>query len=113
MQLLVKTAVRYESYNDFGGQLIYKLSSRYRLNDKISLRAGYSTGFRAPSLHQVYFQNISSQFINGEILQVGTFNNESAVASEAFKIEKLKPELSKHFSAGISGKIKRKFHIYF
>ncbi|WP_299885988.1 TonB-dependent receptor [uncultured Lacinutrix sp.] len=112
-KLLIKTAARYESYNDFGGQLIYKLSGRYRLNDKISLRTGYSTGFRAPSLHQVYFQNISTQFINGDIVQVGTFNNESAVASEAFQIEKLKPELSKHFSAGFSGKIKEHFTFTF
>ncbi|WP_290469677.1 TonB-dependent receptor [Lacinutrix sp. MedPE-SW] len=108
-KLLIKTAARYESYNDFGDQLIYKLSSRYALNDNMSFRAGYSTGFRAPSLHQVYFQNISSQFINGEIVQVGTFNNESAVALEAFKIEKLKPELSKHFNAGVSGKINKNF----
>lgn len=108
-KLLVKTAARYESYNDFGGQLIYKLSGRYAFNDNISLRTGYATGFRAPSLHQVYFQNISSQFINGEIVQVGTFNNESAIASEAFKIGELKPELSNHFSAGLSGKIKESF----
>jgi len=110
---LVKTAARYESYNDFGAQLVYKLSTRYRLKDDISFRAGYATGFRAPSLHQVYFQNISSQFINGEIIQVGTFNNESAVANEAFKVGKLKPELSKHFSAGISGKLKDNFTFSF
>ena len=60
---------------------IWKLSSRYRISDNISLRVSYSTGFRAPSLHQVFFQNISTQFINGEILQVGTFNNESAVSN--------------------------------
>lgn len=107
--LLIKTAARYESYNDFGGQLIYKLSGRYKINDKISFRTGYSSGFRAPSLHQVYFQNISSQFINGDIVQVGTFNNQSAVAKEAFKIEALTPELSNHLSAGISGKIKDSF----
>ena len=108
-KILIKTAARYESYNDFGGQLIYKLSARYAFSDNISFRSGYATGFRAPSLHQVYIQNISSQFINGEIIQVGTFNNESAVASKAFNIDKLKPELSKHFSAGLSGKIKENF----
>ncbi|WP_452224797.1 TonB-dependent receptor [Lacinutrix chionoecetis] len=108
-KLLVKTAVRYEAYNDFGGQLIWKLSTRYRVNDAIGIRSAYSTGFRAPSLHQVYFQNISSQFINGEIIQVGTFNNESAIANEAFKIGSLKPELSNHFSIGLNGKLKNNF----
>ncbi|WP_438712239.1 TonB-dependent receptor [Aquimarina muelleri] len=104
-KLLVRTAARYEAYNDFGGQAIWKLSGRYRVKDAISVRAGYSTGFRAPSLHQVFFQNISTQFINGESMQVGTFNNESAVTTEAFDIGKLKPELSSHLSGGISGKL--------
>ncbi|QXP59268.1 TonB-dependent receptor domain-containing protein [Olleya sp. HaHaR_3_96] len=108
-KLLIKTAARYESYNDFGGQLIWKVSGRYRVNDALGIRSGISTGFRAPSLHQVYFQNISSQFINGEIIQVGTFNNESAVAQEAFKIQNLKPELSRHYSLGVNGKLKDNF----
>ncbi|WP_378172361.1 TonB-dependent receptor domain-containing protein [Aquimarina sp. SS2-1] len=112
-KLLVKAAGRYEAYNDFGGQAIWKLSGRYRINENMSLRTGFSTGFRAPSLHQVFFQNISTQFINGESVQVGTFNNESAVATEAFQISKLKPELSKHFTAGVSGKLKENFTFTF
>ncbi|MHA7057512.1 TonB-dependent receptor [Aquimarina sp. M1] len=112
-KLLVKAAARYEAYNDFGGQAIWKLSSRYRINDNISVRTGFSTGFRAPSLHQVFFQNISTQFINGESVQVGTFNNESAIATEAFQINKLTPELSRHFSAGLSGKVNENFTFTF
>ncbi len=103
-KLLLRGAARYELYNDFGGQAIWKLSGRYRIKDGITIRTGFSTGFRAPSLHQVYFQNISTQFINGESVQVGTFNNESAVTSGAFKIGNLKPELSNHLSAGISSR---------
>ncbi len=104
-KLLLKTAARYEVYNDFGSQGIWKLSGRYRINNGLSIRTGYSTGFRAPSLHQVFFQNISTQFVNGESVRVGTFNNESAVANEAFQIKSLKPELSNHLSMGISGKL--------
>lgn len=36
---------------------------------------------------------------------MGTFNNESAVATEAFRIGKLRAEISKHFSAGFNGKL--------
>lgn len=104
-QLLLKTALRYEFYNDFGGQLVWKLSGRYKLSDNFMVRSGYSTGFRAPSLHQVFFQNISTQFVGGESFQVGTFNNESAVVKEAFGVANLKPELSSHFSMGFSGKL--------
>lgn len=106
---LVKLGGRYEASNDFGSQGVYKVSSRYRLNDGISVRGSFSKGFRAPSLHQVFFQNISTQFIDGEIVQVGTFNNESAVSREAFKIDQLRAEVSKHFSLGINGKLSDRF----
>jgi iron complex outermembrane receptor protein len=102
---LVRVGGRYESSNDFGSQGVYKIASRYRFSDNLSFRAAYSKGFRAPSLHQVYFQNISSQFINNTIVQVGTFNNESAVAREAFGIDRLRAETSRHFSAGLNGKL--------
>ena len=104
-KLLFRIGGRYESSNDFGSQGVYKIASRYSINEDISLRGAFSKGFRAPSLHQVYFQNISTQFINGEIVQVGTFNNESAVASEAFGIDRLRAEISKHFSLGFNGKL--------
>ena len=107
-KLLFSIGGRYESSNDFGSQGVYKIASRYIINDNLSIRGSYSKGFRAPSLHQVFFQNISSQFIDGEIVQVGTFNNESAVANEAFKIARLRAELSNHFSAGLNGKIGEK-----
>jgi len=106
--LLLKGAARYAAYNDFGDQIIWKLSSRYSFTDFISARIGFSTGFRAPSLHQVFFQNISTQFIGGESIRVGTFNNESAVVrgDDALGISRLSPEISTNFSVGISGKIK-------
>ncbi|MCH9659864.1 MAG: TonB-dependent receptor [Bacteroidetes bacterium] len=106
---LLKLGGRYESSNDFGSQGVYKFSSRFRINDDISIRGSYSKGFRAPSLHQVFFQNISTQFIDGEIVQVGTFNNESAVAREAFKIDNLRAEISEHFSVGFNGKFSDQF----
>ncbi len=107
--LLIKGAMRYEFYNDFEGQTIWKLASRYSFSDNLSVRSSFSTGFRAPSLHQVYFQNVSNQFIDGEIKEVGTFNSESAIVNDAFELENLKPELSNHFSLGVSGKINNTF----
>lgn len=108
-KLLIRGATRYAVYNDFGGQNVWKIATAYKMNENLSFRADFSTGFRAPSLHQVFFQNISTQFVGGEIVQVGTFNNESAVVTEAFGISELKPELSQHFGTGISGKINDNF----
>ncbi|MEM7549449.1 MAG: TonB-dependent receptor [Bacteroidota bacterium] len=99
-KLLVGAAARYETYSDFGDQATWKLSGRYELTDEISVSAGVASGFRAPSLHQVFFSNISIQFVDNEALRVGTFNNESTVAA-AFGIDELKPEISRHISAGV------------
>ena len=100
---LVETAIRGESYSDFGDNLSWKVASRYKWKEKWSVRGVYSTSFRAPSLHQVHFNNLSTQFINGEAYLIGTFNNESAV-SKAFGIDRLKAETSTNYSIGITGK---------
>lgn len=107
---LLGTALRYEVYSDFGDQLTWKLSGRYKLGENYSLSGGLSTGFRAPSLHQFYFNNVGTQFVNSNPLRVGTFNNESTVA-RAFGIGDLKPELSDHISLGFIGKPTAEFTI--
>ncbi len=111
--LLLKAAFRYESNNDFGENAIWKVSSRYLFNKNISVRSSYSTGFRAPSLHQVYFQKISTQYFDSDISQVGTFNHESSLVTDAFNVKDLAPELSKHFSLGLSAKVKDKYTFAF
>ncbi|AUS05028.1 TonB-dependent receptor [Pseudotamlana carrageenivorans] len=110
---LFKAAYRFESNNDFGENSVWKLSGRYLLNKNISFRSSYSTGFRAPSLHQVYFQKISTQYFDGDISQVGTFNHESSLITDVFKVNQLTPELSKHFSLGWSSKFKNKYTFAF
>ncbi|WP_299459422.1 TonB-dependent receptor [uncultured Microscilla sp.] len=103
--LLVGVAGRFESYSDFGDNFSWKTVARYKISQALSLRAAFSTGFRAPSLHQYYFSNLSTQFItigaNQVPVQVGTFNNESNVA-RAFGIDRLKPEVSQNFSVGFT-----------
>nr|WP_173921060.1 TonB-dependent receptor [Pseudidiomarina piscicola] len=97
-------AVRYEDYSDFGSHTSWKLSGRYDLTDEWALRATANTGFRAPSVQQLYFSNISTLFIdrgNGlQPEQSGTFNNISTVARE-LGINGLEPEQSRSFSGGI------------
>lgn len=112
-RLLINTAARYETYNDFGGQGVSKLAARYKFKDLVNFRIGFATGYRAPSLHQVFFNNISTQIEStGEAVQVGTFNNQSALAKN-LGIEQLKPELSKHFSAGFTSRIKNNLSFTF
>jgi iron complex outermembrane receptor protein len=107
-KLLFNTAARFENYDFFGSNLTSKLASRYKMTDNFSFRGSYSSGFRAPSLHQIYFNNLSTQFIGGQSFQVGTFNNESPIA-KALGIGTLQPENSNNFSFGFSAKNKEGF----
>ncbi|HET8816674.1 MAG TPA: TonB-dependent receptor [Pseudidiomarina sp.] len=97
-------AIRYEDYSDFGSNTSWKLSGRYDITDELAVRATANTGFRAPSVQQIYFTNISTLFINrnGELVpeQSGTFNNISPVA-QALELGNLQAEESQSFSMGV------------
>jgi iron complex outermembrane receptor protein len=80
------------------------LASRYKLTDNINLRGAVSTGFRAPSLHQIYFNSTSTLFTNGVPSEVGTFSNDSQVA-KLLGIPQLKQEESQSASVGFTAKI--------
>ncbi len=101
-QFLVGIAGRFENYNDFGSTVNGKLTLRYKLNQNMSLRGSVSTGFRAPSLHQRFYSNTSTLFVDGVPYEVGTFTNDSRPA-QLLGIPKLKPEKSVSASAGFTG----------
>ncbi len=102
-------AGRLERYSDFGGSLTGKLSARYDFNPVFALRGSVNTGFRAPSLHQLHFTNVSTQFVTnaaGETVaqERGTYPNNSSVA-KALGIPDLKQERSVNFSGGAVARI--------
>jgi iron complex outermembrane receptor protein len=101
---LLNGAVRYENYSDFGNTTNYKLATRYKLTNNINLRGAVATGFRAPSLHQIYFNSTSTQFTAGVPQQVVTFKNDGLEAN-AFGIPSLKQEESNSYSIGFTAKI--------
>ncbi|ASW74125.1 TonB-dependent receptor [Chryseobacterium piperi] len=101
---LISGAVRFENYSDFGSTFNYKIATRYKLTDQINIRAAHSTGFRAPSLQQIYYNTTSTQFVGGTAYEVGTFSNDSQIA-KSLGIPTLKQERSMSFSAGITTKI--------
>jgi len=102
--LLVDAAARYENYSDFGSTFNYKLASRIKLDDNFNFRFAGSTGFRAPSIHQIYYNVTSTLFTNNQLLEVGTFSNDSAIAG-LLGIPKLKQETSKSGSVGFTYRI--------
>ncbi len=102
--LLADAAVRYENYSDFGSTFNYKLASRIKLDDYLNFRFAGSTGFRAPSIHQIYYNVTSTLFTNGQLLEVGTFSNDSRIAN-LLGIPSLKQETSKSASVGFTYRI--------
>jgi iron complex outermembrane recepter protein len=104
-RFLLDIGGRYESYSDFGQSLIGKVATRVKLPGGLLVRGAASTGFRAPSLQQLWFSNVSTLFLDvGGTLtptQVLTSNNQSPV-TKAFGIPLLKEERSFHASGGVT-----------
>ena len=100
----VNGAVRFEDYSDFGNTTNYKLATRYKVTPNVNVRGAVATGFRAPSLHQIYFNSTSTQFVGGVPFEVGTFSNDSEAAT-LLGIPKLKQEESLSGSIGFTAKV--------
>ncbi|MDQ3206608.1 MAG: TonB-dependent receptor [Pseudomonadota bacterium] len=99
-KLSLGIAGRYEDYSDFGNTTSGKFSARYAFSDTVALRGTVSTGFRAPSLQQQFFQSTATNFIGGVPFDVRTFSvgNPTAIALGA---EPLRAEESTNFGLGL------------
>lgn len=107
-QLLIQLAGRFESYSDFGQSINGKLAIRSDFSQSIAFRGAVSTGFRAPSLHQTWFNNVSIQFVLDETGQlvparVLSANNNDPV-TKAFGVADLKEETSVNVSLGVTAR---------
>ncbi|MCS6928509.1 MAG: TonB-dependent receptor [Saprospiraceae bacterium] len=104
---MVSIAGRFENYSDFGSTLNYKVASRYRFGDFLTIRASTSTGFRAPSMQQRFYAKTNTLFVStpGGLVPVesGTFPNGSRPA-EILGIPKLKQETSVNYALGITAR---------
>ncbi|SEK66691.1 iron complex outermembrane recepter protein [Colwellia chukchiensis] len=113
--LTLSSAVRLDHYDDFGTATTFKVATNWRLNKSLAFRAAYNTGFRAPAMQQLYFNNTSTQFIvteEQELLghKVATFRNDSTIAAR-LGIAQLKEETSKNLSLGAVAHLSDSFNI--
>ncbi len=95
----LQAAVRHERYSDFGSTTTGKLAGAFKATDDLLLRASASTGFRAPSLQQVYFSSTFTDFVSGVPMDVVLAPNGGKVANAA-GIPKLHEEKSKSYTLG-------------
>ncbi|MBE8723855.1 TonB-dependent receptor [Flavobacterium hungaricum] len=102
---LINGTVRHEEYSDFGGATVWKASTRYKfLDDKITLRGSVSTGFRAPTLHQIYTQKSQYSFVAGQGIQISGIINNISPQARQLGIPSLDPEKSTNITVGIGAK---------
>jgi len=102
---LIDATGRYENYSDFGDAFVYKLSTRYKFADeKVTLRGSYSTGFRAPSLHQIYTQKAQYSFVPGQGIQVSGLVNNVSREANLLNVPKLDAEKSNNLTIGVGAK---------
>ena len=100
----LQAAGRYEHYQGSGSSFTGKLAGLFTLTDGVKLRGSFTTGFRAPSMQQLFFNSTSTQFVTVMGMTVaqerGTFRNDSALAG-ALGIPGLQEETSISFGGGI------------
>ena len=113
---LIATALRYENYSDFGGTLNGKIASRIRVSDSFSFRGSFSSGFRAPSLAQVYFGSIINDVISDTETNTSTYyeylvSPNNAPLTKTFGIPSLKQETSLNTSLGFIFQPSKEFSV--
>lgn len=109
---LIGVAGRYENFSDFGDNFSYKANARYKIGNKGAIRASYSTGFRAPTLHQRYIK--LTQYIiiagNPDPQLQGTLPNDDP-AVKSLGVPNLFAETSTNIAGGITYKISSNFSV--
>jgi iron complex outermembrane receptor protein len=112
-QLTVQAAVRAEDFSEFGNTTDFKLAGIYHLTDTVRLRAAYSTGFHAPTAGQANITNVTTQNVNGVLIDQGTLPLSSVAGQLAADFvesagngrPQLGPEEAVNFSFGIGFEI--------
>jgi iron complex outermembrane receptor protein len=109
-KFMIGAAARFEYYSDFGSTLNFKLASRYKITKKFNLRGSVSTGFRAPSLAQSYYNLTFTNFIGNIPTESFLIANNSAIARR-FNIDNLKEEKAINASLGFTAKLGAMFNL--
>jgi len=100
-EFMLAGAVRFEDYSDFGSTFNFKLASRLKVSDAFAIRGSVSTGFRAPSLAQLYYNLIFNNIVAGASVPSLLSANNSTV-TKAFGIGQLTEEKAVNGSVGFT-----------
>lgn len=119
-QLDAITALRYDHYSDFGGDVNPKVSLRFKATDDLILRASWSTGFRAPSLSELgagtslgsnYIDCGAGKPFDGLCGAFGAQTGELEFDQETLGNKGLDAEHSTAYNAGVSWNLNDDFNV--
>ena len=110
-RLTVQAAVRYEEFSNFDNTTNYKLAGLFHVTVSLRLRAAFSTGFHAPTAGQANITNVTTQNVNGTLVDQGTLPLFSAAGqlgadyiaatNDGAGRPELGPEEAENFSFGV------------
>ena len=103
-QLFLQAAVRYEDYDDFDAELVWKLAAQLDVTDNFGVRGSIGTAFRAPTPGQQGTTNVSTRLPQGFPVATGLFPAGGPVA-QALGAVPLKPELSENYTIGFTAQV--------
>ena len=98
---MVSSALRFENYSDFGSTLNGKIAARLKTGGNVNFRGSISSGFRAPSLAQIYYNLRFTNFSSTGASEILLSPNNSPV-TQAFGIGKLNEEKAINGSLGFT-----------
>lgn len=104
----VRLAGRYDHYSDFGGDFNPSVGLRFRPSEALVFRAGWNTGFRAPSLAQAGSGTTAASFTlpcasGSEFFTnwCGSRSGRPTILSQVLANPNLEPETSEAWNAGM------------
>lgn len=98
---MISVAGRFENYSDFGSTINGKFATRYAITPQFAFRGSVSTGFRAPSLAQKYYDLQFTNFQGNKLVTIQLAPNDSDIATLT-GIPPLKQETSLNGSVGFT-----------
>ncbi len=102
--LFLQGAVRYEDYDDFDAELVWKLAGKLDVTDTFGLRASIGTAFRAPTPGQQGTTNVSTRLPAGFPVATGLFPASGPIA-QALGAVPLVPEKSDNYTFGFTAQL--------
>lgn len=98
----IEAATRYDNYSTFGGAATWKLGATYSITDGLMLRAVAATGFRAPSVSELYGGDSGSfDYLDDPWATPENPQQDSQIKVNYTSDDDLQPEESESFTAGV------------